>query len=82
MTIPDAGKTAIAQAWRAGRLAAVVPAVAPPAIESGGDDTAKLLARIAELEERDSWLSALEAAGVDNWEGWDHAVELSEGGAE
>lgn len=82
MTIPDAGKTAIAQAWRAGRLASVVPAVAPPAIESGGDDTAKLRARIAELEARDSWLSALEAAGVDNWEGWDHAVELSEGGAE
>ncbi|MGA6223519.1 hypothetical protein ACPESV_24680 [Streptomyces umbrinus] len=80
MTIPDAGKASIAQAWRTGRLAAVVPAVAPPAIESGDDDTAKLRARIAELEERDSWLSALEAAGVDNWEGWDHAVELSNGG--
>lgn len=86
MTVPDAGKAAIAQAWREGRLAGAVPAaIAPAAIGSGdGSDgeAAKLRARIAELEERDAWLSALEAAGVDNWEGWDHAVELSEGGAE
>lgn len=83
MTVPDAGKAAIAQAWREGRLAGAVPsAIAPAAIESGDADVAKLQARIAELEERDAWLSALEAAGVDNWEGWDHAVELSEGGAE
>lgn len=83
MTVPDAGKAAIAQAWREGRLAGAVPAaIAPAAIESGDGEAAKLRARIAELEARDSWLSALEAAGVDNWEGWDHAVELSEGGAE
>lgn len=82
MTIPDAGKQAIAQAWREGRLAEVAPAVAPAAIEAGDGEAAKLRARIAELEKRDAWLSALEAAGVDNWEGWDHAVELSEGGAE
>lgn len=82
MTIPDAGKAAIAQAWREGRLAAVVPAVAPPAIEAGADETAKLHARIAELEERDSWLSALEAAGLDNWSGVDVAREIHNGGTE
>lgn len=26
--------------------------------------------------ERDAWLSCLEAAGVDNWEGWDYAREM------
>jgi hypothetical protein len=84
LTVPDAGKAAIAEAWRAGRLpGAVPPALNPPAVTGdAGEDETKLRARIAELEERDSWLSALEAAGVDNWEGWDHAVELSEGGAE
>ena len=82
MTIPDAGKAAIAEAWRSGRLAAVVPAVAPAAIEPGGDETAKLRARIAKLEERDAWLSALEAAGVDNWQGMDVAREIHNGGAE
>lgn len=29
-----------------------------------------------ELLERDRWLSALEAAGVDNWDGWDEACEI------
>ncbi|WP_432138958.1 hypothetical protein [Streptomyces sp. bgisy154] len=82
LTVPDAGKQAIAQAWRDGRLGAAVPAaVAPAAIESGDGEAEKLRQRVAELEKRDAWLSALEAAGVDNWEGWDHAVELSEGGA-
>lgn len=28
------------------------------------------------LLERDRWLSALEAAGVDNWDGWDEACEI------
>lgn len=83
MTVPDAGKAAIAQAWREGRLAAAVPpALAPAAVESGEGDTSKLLARIAELEERDEWLSALEAAGVDNWQGIDVAREMRRGGAE
>ena len=27
------------------------------------------------LLERDAWLCALEAAGVDNWDGWDFAKE-------
>lgn len=88
VTVPDDGKAAIGQAWRDGRLANVLPgiapAVAPAAIEpaDGGEDIAKLQERIAELEKRDEWLSALEAAGVDNWQGMDHAVELYNGGAE
>lgn len=81
MTVPDAGKAAIAEAWREGRLgAAVPPAMAPAAIESGGGETAKLRARVAELEQRDAWLSALEAAGVDNWEGFDVARDVLGGG--
>lgn len=82
MTVPDAGKEAIAQAWRENRLgSAVPPAMAPAAIEAGEGDTAKLRRRIAELEKRDAWLSALEAAGVDNWQGIDVAREIR-GGAE
>lgn len=78
MTVPDAGKAAIARAWREGRLAeAVSPSLSPAAIESGnGGDTDKLLARIAELEERDAWLASLEAAGVDNWQGIEVAHEM------
>ena len=30
------------------------------------------------LVRRDEWLTALEAAGVDNWSGMDYAIELSE----
>lgn len=29
-----------------------------------------------DLIEKEIWLSALEAAGVDNWEGYDHAHEI------
>jgi small-conductance mechanosensitive channel len=29
-----------------------------------------------QLKERDNWLTCLENAGVDNWEGWDYAVDL------
>lgn len=29
-----------------------------------------------DLLERDAWLSALEAAGIDNWEGLDHALSI------
>lgn len=82
VTIPDAGKAAIGQAWREGRLSDVLPAVAPAAVESGDTDVAKLQERIAELERRDAWLSALEAAGVDNWQGMDVAREMHNGGAE
>ena len=28
------------------------------------------------LQERDDWLSWLEAAGVDNWDGMDEAVSM------
>ena len=31
-----------------------------------------------ELMERDAWLSCLEEAGVDNWEGISYAYELLE----
>lgn len=30
------------------------------------------------LKERERWLSAMEAAGVDNWQGIDVAVEMME----
>ncbi len=35
-----------------------------------------------ELLDRDEWLSCLEAAGVDNWDGIDYAYEILEGDAE
>lgn len=78
MTVPDMGKAAIARAWREGRLgAAVPPALAPAAGE--GDDVEKLRKRLAELEKRDEWLSCLEAAGVDNWSGMEHAISMRNG---
>jgi len=30
------------------------------------------------LKSRDEWLQCLEAAGVDNWEGYDYAHELKQ----
>lgn len=36
----------------------------------------KLEAENKKLRERDRWLDALEAAGVDNWEGYDKALEI------
>jgi hypothetical protein len=80
MTVPDVGKAAIAQAWREGRLGgSVPPALAPVPSGGGTGEEAKLRARLAELEERDAWLSALEAAGVDNWSGMEHAISLRDG---
>lgn len=35
--------------------------------------------RIAKLQERDFWLDCLEAAGVDNWEGYDVAIDIRDG---
>jgi len=81
LTVPDEGKAAIAEAWREGRLNGTVPAAIDPGPSEDGE-AEKLRQRIAELEKRDAWLSALEAAGVDNWSGYDHAIALSEGGAE
>lgn len=70
------GRDDIAKAWQAGALA--VPGVAAPAaVESG--DVAELRAELEKLRERDEWLSALEAAGVDNWSGMDHAISLRDG---
>lgn len=77
LTVPDVGKAAIAQAWREGRLATAVPPALAPASDSAGD--AALRARLAKLEERDAWLSVLEAAGVDNWSGMEHAISLRNG---
>lgn len=39
----------------------------------------KLQARVAELEEDSATLGALEAAGVDNWSGYDSAMEILNG---
>jgi hypothetical protein len=36
----------------------------------------KAEAKVAELDKRDAWLCALEAAGVDNWEGCSRAQDL------
>lgn len=82
MAVPDEGKAAIAEAWRNGSLGATVPPALAPGAAAGnaGDDPARLLARIAELEQRDAWLSALETAGVDNWEGFDVARDVLNGG--
>lgn len=85
LTVPDAGKAAIAQAWRENRLGTTMPpAIAPAPSEDGQADgeTAKLRDRVAELEQRDAWLTALEAAGVDNWQGIDVAREMHQGGDE
>lgn len=37
-------------------------------------------AKYEELLQRSTRLSALEAAGVDNWEGYDHAMAVLRGG--
>lgn len=82
MTIPDAGKAAIAEAWREGRLAAALPDLAPAAIEPGDGEAEQLRAKVADLEKRLEWLNALEAAGVDNWGGIEVAIEMYNGGDE
>lgn len=80
LTVPDDGKAAIAEAWRTGRLNdTALPAITPAPADG---DTEKQRKRLAELEERDAWLSALEAAGVDNWSGMDVAREIHGGGDE
>jgi predicted RNase H-like nuclease (RuvC/YqgF family) len=33
--------------------------------------------QIEKLKKRDEWLSCLEAAGVDNWEGYNDAIDIS-----
>ncbi|WP_330349240.1 hypothetical protein [Streptomyces sp. NBC_00582] len=71
-----AGKEAIATAWQSGALP--LPGVsAPAAIEAPKYSPAQL----KELEESSRRLAALEAAGVDNWSGYDHAMEILRGEA-
>lgn len=40
------------------------------------DEIRKLKKEIARLEKLEDRLDALEAAGVDNWSGYDYAMEL------
>lgn len=87
VTVPADGKAAFGQAWRDGRLADVLPgiapaAIAPAAIESGDGEAEELRGKVADLEKRLEWLNALEAAGVDNWSGIDVANEMYNGGEE
>lgn len=35
--------------------------------------------QVEKLEKRDEWLSCLEAAGVDSWEGFGIAIDMREG---
>lgn len=42
------------------------------------DNQKKLLAYFDELVADSNWLGCLEAAGVDNWEGYCYAQEMSE----
>ncbi len=40
-------------------------------------ETVKIkLSEYARLKERSDWLSCLETAGVDNWEGYDYACDI------
>jgi len=44
---------------------------------TGLDDTVNIpRGEYEELLERSAWLSALEAAGVNEWEGWDEALGI------
>lgn len=73
------GRELIAEAWRTGALAHLsLPqiAAAAPAPDQAADE---LRARLAELEKRDALLSAMEAAGVDNWPGMELVPALLRG---
>lgn len=43
------------------------------------DNVESLTRKVERLEERDEWLSCLEAAGVDNWDGYDIARDILKG---
>ena len=45
-------------------------------LEVAADCLDKIQAENDKLSERDRFLDALEAAGVDNWEGYDEATEI------
>lgn len=44
-----------------------------------GDTVTITAERLEELEAAEKRLSALEAAGVDNWSGYDHAMSILRG---
>lgn len=44
-----------------------------------GDTVTITAERLEELEGAEQRLSALEAAGVDNWSGYDHAMSILRG---
>lgn len=48
------------------------------AMQIDNNTKTQLFNYLDELEERDIWLSALENAGVNNWEGYEYAQELME----
>lgn len=48
------------------------------AMQIDNNTKTQLFNYLDKLEERDLWLSALENAGVDNWEGYEYAQELME----
>jgi hypothetical protein len=48
------------------------------AVAAGDVERERLLKRVAELESDSATLAALEAAGVDNWEGYSNAFEAGE----
>ncbi len=46
------------------------------AMQIDNNTKTQLFNYLDELEERERWLCVLEAAGVDNWEGYEYAQEL------
>lgn len=48
------------------------------AMQIDNNTKTQLFNYLDELEERERWLCALEAAGVDNWSGYEYAQEVIE----
>lgn len=48
------------------------------ALSEANKEVLNLKFKVKQLEERDQWLSCLEAAGVDNWEGYGIAQDMLE----
>lgn len=48
-------------------------------VVSNAEETTIPVARYLELVAAEEKLSALESAGVDNWEGYDHAMDILNG---
>lgn len=47
-------------------------------IEIPEDTYKQMIEELEELREEQRLLDALRAAGVDNWDGWDYALEILE----